>query len=239
MQHDSRETTQVAYGQPRVVMDLSLDARAQFILRVFTHLLGALVAFTLIEVGLFWSGLATPIANAMLGGSWLLVLGAFMIVGTIASRTAHSARSLASQYMALGGFVVAEALIFVPLLVIAERQSGASIIASAGFVSLAGFFGLAAIAIFSRKDFSFMGVMLKWASFCAIGLIIAAVLFGFELGLLFSVAMVALAGGMILYSTQKIFREYPEDRYVGAALELFSSVAMLFWYVLRIFMSRD
>ena len=77
---------------------------------------------------------------------------------------------------------------------------------------------------------------------CALALvaIVSAVLFGFELGTWFSVAMVGLAGASILYDTSNILREYPEDRHVGAALQLFASVAMMFWYVLRIFMaSRD
>lgn len=222
-----------------MVIDLGVDVRATFMVRVFTHLLGALVAFTLIEIAFFTSGLAQPMAQAMLGTSWLLVLGAFMIVGHLASRTAHGARSLGAQYTALAAYVLAEAVIFVPLLYIAEIQSGGGVIASAGFVSLAGFFGLAAIAIFSRRDFSFLGAVLKWCFFCAIGLILASVFLGFQLGLVFSVLMVAFAGAAILYKTQAIFRTYPEDRYVGAALELFAAVAMLFWYVLRIFMGRD
>jgi len=36
-----------------------------------------------------------------------------------------------------------------------------------------------------------------------------------------------------------VLHHYPEDRYVSAALSLFSSVALMFWYVLRLFMSRD
>jgi FtsH-binding integral membrane protein len=31
---------------------------------------------------------------------------------------------------------------------------------------------------------------------------------------------------------------YPEDRYVAASLELFASVALLFWYLLRLYLSR-
>ena len=60
-------------------------------------------------------------------------------------------------------------------------------------------------------------------------------IFGFQLGTFFSVAMVGLAGASILYDTSNVLLRFPEDRYVGAALELFSSVAMMFWYVLRIF----
>ena len=39
-------------------------------------------------------------------------------------------------------------------------------------------------------------------------------------------------------TTSNILLHYPEDRYVAAALELFASVALMFWYVLRLFMSR-
>ena len=43
-----------------------------------------------------------------------------MVVSWIASRAAFSAKSVAAQYAALGAFVFAEALIFVPLLYIAN-----------------------------------------------------------------------------------------------------------------------
>jgi FtsH-binding integral membrane protein len=69
--------------------------------------------------------------------------------------------------------------------------------------------------------------------------IVAGIVFGFHLGTWFSVAMVGLAGAAILYDTSNILHHYPDDRYVGAALELFASVALMFWYVLRIFISRD
>jgi FtsH-binding integral membrane protein len=55
-----------------------------------------------------------------------------------------------------------------------------------------------------------------------------------------SLGMIALAGGAILYDTSNVLHHYPEDRYVAAALELFASVALLFWYVLSFFISsRD
>lgn len=66
----------------------------------------------------------------------------------------------------------------------------------------------------------------------------ASVIFGFQLGTFFSVAMVGFAGAAILYDTSNILREYPEDRYISAALQLFASVALMFWYVLRLFMGE-
>ena len=47
-----------------------------------------------------------------------------------------------------------------------------------------------------------------------------------------------LAGGAILYDTSNVLHHYPQDRYVAAALQLFASVALLMWYVLRLVMSR-
>ena len=84
--------------------------------------------FTLIEVVLFQTGAAQTIAQAMTSVSWLLILGAFMLVSWFASRVAHAATSPVAQYAALGGFVLAEALLFVPTLYIASaRAPGASL----------------------------------------------------------------------------------------------------------------
>ena len=220
------------------VAALGDDARAAFLTRTYTHLLGAILAFAGIEVFLFSSGLAYPIANAMLSVSWLLVLGAFVIAGTIASRAAATATTKAGQYGALFAYVLVEALIFVPLLAIAF-QSVPGAIGKAAWVTVFAFSALTAVAFFTGKDFSFLGGFIKWAGILAIVAIVCGVLFGFDLGLWFSVAMVGLAGASILWTTSRILREYPEDRYVSASLELFASVALMFWYVLSIFMSRD
>ena len=221
------------------VGQLTTEARAQFIGRTYNHLMASIVAFTLVEYFLFTTGLAEQIAAVMLQGSWLLVLGAFVLVSWFASRVAATSESLASQYLALGGFVVAEAIIFVPMLYIAN-QMAPGVITSAALVTLLGFGGLTAIAFMTRKDFSFLGGMLRWAGVVALVAIVGAVLFGFELGTWFSVAMVGLAGGAILYDTSNVLHHYPEDRYVAASLQLFASVALMFWYVLRLFMaSRD
>lgn len=220
------------------VAALGDDARAAFLTRTYTHLLGAILLFAGIEIFFFTSGLAVPMAQAMLGVNWLLVLGGFVIVSWFASSAAARAESLASQYAALGAFVLAEAVIFVPLLVLAEVSVGGGVIGSAAWVTLLGFSALTAIVFFTGKDFSFLGGLLKWAFVLAIVAIVAGVMFGFGLGTWFSVAMIGLAGASILYDTSKVLHHYPEDRYVSAALELFASVALLFWYVLRLFMSR-
>ncbi|MCB9660933.1 MAG: Bax inhibitor-1 family protein [Sandaracinaceae bacterium] len=212
--------------------------RSTFIVKTYLHLLGAIMAFVALEVFIFASGLALPLAQAMMGVSWLLVLGAFMVVSWLGSRIAITAESKIAQYAALGAYVLAEAIIFVPLLLIANMRAE-GVISSAAGVTAIGFVGLTAVAFITRKDFSFLRGVLLWGGFGVLLLIVAGVLFGFQLGTFFSVGMVVFAGAAILYDTSNVIHHYPEDRYVGASLALFSSVALMFWYVLRIFISRD
>jgi len=221
------------------VAAIGVDARATFINRTYNHLMGAIVLFTLIEVALFQSGYAASIARVLLGGSWLLVLGAFMLVSWFASRISLTSESKGAQYAALGGFVLAESIIFVPMLWLAE-QTAPGVIQSAAVVTLVGFAGLTGVAFATRKDFSFLRGMLMWGGVVAMLAIVGAILFGFALGTWFSVAMIGFAGAAILYDTSNVLHHFPEDRYIGAALQLFASVALMFWYVLRLFMSsRD
>ena len=51
--------------------------------------------------------------------------------------------------------------------------------------------------------------------------------------------MIGFAGAAVLYDTSNILRHYPVDRHVAAALDLFGSIALMFWYVLRLFLARD
>ncbi|MDZ4701711.1 MAG: Bax inhibitor-1 family protein [Rhodothermales bacterium] len=220
------------------VAESGVDVRADFIMRTYSHLFGAMLGFALIEIILFKTGLAATIASTLMGVNWLFVLGGFMIVSWFASRTAMQAESSASQYGALVAFVAAQAILFVPLLYVADRTAP-GVINSAAIVTLLGFAGLTAVAILTRKDFSFLGGILRWGFIVALVLIVAGVIFGFELGTFFSVGMVALAGAAILYDTSNVLHHYPADRHVAASLALFASVALMFWYVLRLFMSRD
>jgi FtsH-binding integral membrane protein len=213
-----------------------VERRARFIARTYNHLFGAIVAFTVVEIGLFKLGIAESIAHAMLGTSWLLVLGGFMLVSWGASHFAHTSASRGTQYAALASYVVAQALIFVPLLFIANSFAPGAI-QSAGIVTMLGFGGLSAVVFVTKKDFSFLRGALMFGGILSLVAIAAGAIFGFQLGTFFSVAMVGFAGAAILYDTSNVLRHFPEDRYVAAALQLFASVALMFWYVLRLFLS--
>ncbi len=223
---------------PASVSMSSVEERADFISKTYMHLFGAMIGFVLFEMALFQSGLAETITAALTGVNWLLVLGGFMLVSWFASRTALSVESKASQYGALVAYVVVWGIMFVPLLYTAAAYFP-GVIESAATVTLLGFAGLTAIAFMTRKDFSFMGGILRWIGMVALVAIVGSVLFGFQLGTYFSIAMIAFAGGAVLYDTSNILHHYPQDKYVAAALSLFGSIALMFWYVLQLFMSRD
>ena len=220
------------------VAALDVESRSAFIWRTYGHLAGAILAFCAIETWLFENGYAEQIALRLLGVNWLLVLGAFMIIGWLASHTAHRVESKPLQYLALAGFVLAEAIIFVPLLYAAMTVEPA-IIESAAGVTLLGVAGLTAVAFITRKDFSFLRGILVWDGILALVAIASSVLFGFHMGTWFSIAMIGFAGAAVLYDTSNVLHHHPEDRHVAAALELFGSIALMFWYVLRLFLSRD
>jgi uncharacterized protein len=215
-----------------------IDSRAQFITRTYTHLVGGILLFVLVEMGLFESGLADQIARFMLSFNWFIILGAFMLVGWLASRTAQTSSSVGMQYFAYAAYVVAEALIFVPMLWYADAKAPGAI-DSATLVTLLGAAGLMIVAHRTRKDFSFLRAILNWGFVVAILAMIGGAVFGFQLGTWFSVAMIGFAGAAVLYDTSNIIRTYPEDRYVSAAMQLFASIALMFWYVLRLFSSRN
>ena len=212
-----------------------VDSRAQFITRTYTHVVGGILAFILIELALFESGLALQIARYMLSVNWFLILGAFMLVGWLATRTAQTSASLGMQYFSYAMYVVVEAVIFVPLLYIANAKAPGAI-DSATLITALGAGGLMVVAHRTRKDFSFLRAVLMWGGVVALLAMVGGAVFGFQLGTWFSVAMIGFAGAAVLYDTSNIINHYPEDRYVAAAMQLFASIALMFWYVLRLVM---
>lgn len=228
------------YSNPfTVASEASASDRATFIRKTYLHLAGAILAFIGLESYFLNASWAPGLVQTMMGGqfSWLIVLGAFMGVSWIADKWARSNASPGKQYLGLGLFIVAEAIIFLPLLFIAIYYSSPDVIPMAGIITGLLFAGLTATAFITRKDFSFMKGILTIGGFVAMGVIVCSMIFGFNLGLFFSGAMVLFAGGSILYTTSNIIHHYRTDQHVAAALSLFSGVMLLLWYVIRILMA--
>ena len=222
----------------RPVAQSTAEERGEFVLRVYQHLMLAVLAFVGFEAVLFSTGIAEAIYDFLVGASaaWLLILGAFMVVQWMATSAAHNIENVNLQYAGLFGMAAGEALIFAPFLhlVFNETENGGTTVMAAAAITAVGFAGLSVVAFTTRADLSVLRPLLMWGGIVALVLIFGAVLFGLSLGIWFSVAMIALAGGSILYQTQAIMARYPSTAHVGAAVQLFASVMLLFWYVLRL-----
>ena len=219
------------------VANASVEDRSAFIWKCYSHVVLGILAFAAVLTYLISSGLAYEIAPVMLQ-FWWATLGAFMLTSWGASHLAHRLESVPLQYGAFALLVVAQALIFSPMILLAmATQPG--VIESAAGVTILGSIGLIATAMITRKDFSFLRGMLVWGGILALVGIFSSLIFGFQLGTWFSVAMIGFAGAAVLYDTSNIMHHYPQDRYVAAAMALFASIALMFWYILRLFMSRD
>lgn len=226
-----------------MVGSLSDVERAAFYRKTYSHVAGGVLVFILFEYLLLQSDTIVEFMLSMTEGyKWLLMLGGFMFATNYAEGMALKTSDKNTQYLAYGIYIFFEALIFVPMLYIVTElmgDAGLKVLNQAAIVTLALFTGLSAVVLMTKTDFSFLKTGLTIGFFIAIGLIIAGTLFGFNLGLWFSVAMCLLAGGSILYQTSNLVRKYGVEDYIPAALGLFASLMLLFWYILRIFMSRD
>jgi FtsH-binding integral membrane protein len=223
------------------VASLSDEAKVAFYKKTYSHVAGGVLAFFITEYLLLQS---TALVDFMLsmtqGWRWLIMLGGFMFMTNYAESTAMKTSDKNKQYMAFGLYIIAEAIIFIPIIYVAMMYSGGmEILNQAAIVTLSLFSGLTAVVFVTKKDFSFLKSALTIGFFIAIGLIIAGALFGFDLGLWFSVGMCLLAAGAILYQTSNLINNYTNEQYIPAAIGLFASLMLLFWYVIQIFLSRD
>ena len=230
-----------SFNNKVVVAQVSETDRVAFYKKTYAHVGLGVLLFIVFEYLLLQNATIVEFALSMTQGyKWLLLLGGFMLITNYAESTALKTSDKNLQYLAYSGYVFAEAFIFIPIIYMAiSYTNNFEVIKQAGIVTLGLFVGISSIVFITKKDFSFIKAGLSIGFFIAIGLIIAGTLFGFNLGLWFSVAMCLLAGGSILYQTSNLVHKYSQDQYIPAALGLFASLMLLFWYVLRIFMSRD
>ncbi len=224
-----------------LVAQASEAERIAFYKKTYSHVAGGVLLFLVFEYLLFQSSTIVNFALSMTQGyKWLLLIGGFMLITNYAESTALKTTDKNLQYMAYAGYIFAEAFIFIPLIYMAIMYTQSfEILQQAGVVTLALFAGLSSVVLITKKDFSFLRAALSIGFFIAIGLIIAGALFGFNLGLWFSVGMCLLAGGSILYQTSNMVHKFGTEDYIPAALGLFASLMLLFWYVIQIFLSRD
>ncbi|EJL69331.1 Bax inhibitor-1/YccA family protein [Chryseobacterium populi] len=212
--------------------------RANFYKKTYLHVALSILAFIGVETVLLKT-VPVELINLMFAQkyTWLLIIGVFWLASILANKWSLS-QSRSTQYLGLGFYILLEAVIFLPLIYMAVATAGGVVIFQAAMLTIAMFAGLSAVAFTSKRDFSFLRNIIIIGGFLALGLIVAGAIFGFNLGLWFSVGMVILASASILYETSKLKDTYTTGQYVGASLQLFASIMLLFWYILRILMSR-
>lgn len=225
------------YGDAVSNSRAAVSERGEFIKKTYLNLAVAFGVFICLEAILMsWQPAVQLAAGMVNGGNWLIVLIAFMGVPWLASSWSVNGATLSKQYAGLYLYVAAEAIIFLPLLLLAESYAPDAI-PQAGIMTAALAGGITAFAFWSGKNFSYLGGFITMSGFLALGVIVCAILFGFQLGLWFSVAMLAFAGFAVLYQTSAIIHQYGNSQYVAATLGLFSAIALMFWYILQILMS--
>jgi FtsH-binding integral membrane protein len=232
---------QEGYISDRPVAEAMPAERVAFIRKTYAHLAGAIIVFAGLEALLLKGGFAEPIMQSLFSskGALLVLMLVFIGGGYLAQYWAHAATSRAMQYAGLALYVLLEVVIFLPILYIADRYfANQYVIPKAGLLTLGVFAGLSMAVFFTGKDFSFLGPILCIAGWLSVAFILCAIIFGLNIGTWFSFAMVGLAAAYIIYDTSNVLHHYRADQYVGASLQLFASVALMFYYVLRIFLSN-
>ena len=187
----------------QLVAQSTKQEQAAFYRKTYLNLAFGLVAFVILEaVFLRMEPLVSFMLSLTQGYLWLVLLGGFMGVSYIAQKMAYNDASLSKQYLGYLLYIVAEALIFVPILYIAIYYTGSpELLTQAAIITGSLFLGLTFVVFSTKADFSFLRSILAIGFFVAIGAIVAGMLFNFDLGLWFSVGMIALASGSILYNT--------------------------------------
>jgi len=226
------------FTENELVSNATEENQAIFFKKTYSHVAIAILAFILVE-SILLKIVPQELIFSMLGGKyvWLFILGLFWLGSTISNNLAFYS-SIEKKYFGLSLYVLLEAIIFLPMIAIATLYTDENIVTQAALITLFMFSGLSAVVWFTKKDFSFLRTAITIGGFVSLGAIVAGAIFGFNLGLWFSVAMIVLASASILYQTHQIKNNFGTHQYVGAALQLFASVMLLFWYILRLLMSK-
>jgi len=235
-------------SNPFIVSEAPASDRVAFFKRTYLHVAGAFAAFGALLYAFFVTDVARSIMQGFgsimssMGGFGILVVMLMFWGGTyVAQKMAENRASRPSQYLGLGLYVVLEAIIFVPLIVmVAFKTNGnpGEILIPACAVTAALVVGLT-VAVFTMGiDFSFLRVAIVIGSICALGIILVAAFTDSQLGNWFSIIMILLMATVILYQTQVIKDSCETDQHVLAAFILFSAFVTLLFYVIRLFAGR-
>lgn len=164
---------------------------------------------------------------------FLMLMGAVMGAGAVARRPGINVAALYGL-AGLVGLFIGPAIFFAQLKASAGTSLSSAPVLHAFGLATAGFAGLSAYALTTKRDFSALGGFLGMGLFVVIGASILNIFLGASvLSLAIASVTILLFGGYVLYDTQRMLREDDLEP-VPAALTLYMNFLNLFLALLRI-----
>lgn len=210
---------------PSTLGRTGVSASSQRVLRNTYALLGLTLAFSAVVAG-------TAMSLNLPHPGLILTLGGFFGLMFLVNKLANSGWGVAAVFGLTGfmGYTLGPTLNAVMAL-----PGGAGVITNALGATAAAFLGLSAIALTTKRDFSFMGKFLMIGTLVAFALGLGAIFFEIPaLSLAVSGLFVLLMSGMILFETSRIVNG-GETNYLLATVSLYVSVYNLFSSLLMLF----
>ncbi|WP_043526116.1 Bax inhibitor-1/YccA family protein [Litchfieldella xinjiangensis] len=206
------QDTHLTHGQAR-------DVSANKVLRNTYGLLAMTLLFSAVTAG---AAMAMGVERINI---LVFFIGAYGLMFLV-HKTANSALGLLSTFAFTGfmGFTLGPILSAYLTL-----PNGASLIMTAMAMTGATFIGLSAVALITKKDFSFLGNFLMAGAIVLILAMVAALIFNIPtLSLAVSAGFVLFASAAILYQTSEIVHRSGETNYILATITLYVSIYNLF-----------
>lgn len=213
--------------------EAGITERAQFLQRTYSWLLGGILGFCAVLGAYDHVEIVHDAANALFSPIVRIVVLLALAFGVHAVAEKHPINIAA--YVV---YVVVFGLLVAPIVGMANAMNP-NLVTQASIITAVTFLGLTVYVFTSGKDFSFLGGALRMGLFALIGVALAGWMFGFSVGVWYSVAAALLFCGFILYDTSAILHHYPTTAHIAAAIVLFTNVVLLFKNILILLMSQD
>lgn len=184
--------------------------------------------YMLLAMTLLFSAVTAGVAMAMGVAQmniFVFFIGAYGLMFLV-HKTANSAAGLLAAFAFTGfmGFTLGPILsLYLSL------PNGAQLVMTALAMTGATFIGLSAVALITRKDFSFLGNFLMAGAIVLILAMVVALIFNIgALALAVSAGFVLFSSAVILYQTSEIVHRAGETNYILATITLYVSIYNLF-----------
>ncbi|MDR5865835.1 Bax inhibitor-1/YccA family protein [Halomonas koreensis] len=222
----------MAYQDTRVTTQQTGAVSTNKVLRNTYGLLAMTLLFSAVTAG---AAMAMGIQQINI---LVFFIGAYGLMFLV-HKTANSAMGLLATFAFTGfmGFTLGPILSAYLTL-----PNGAQLIMTALGLTGLTFFGLSAVALVTRKDFSFLANFLMAGAIVLILAMVAALIFQIPtLSLMVSAGFVLFASAAILYQTSEIVHRAGETNYILATITLYVSIYNLFVSLLSLLgiMSQD